>query len=63
MASCRWYSLIQKTTTGCSKGDVLHADNLRHVLKSGKDITLDCRGAVRARHGLTALQIDVILAG
>jgi len=45
------------------KGDVLRADNLRRALKSGEDITLDCRGPVRTRHGLTALQIDVILAG
>ena len=45
------------------KEDVLRADNLRRALKSGEDITLDCRGPVRARHGLTALQIDVILAG
>ena len=45
------------------KDDVLRADNLRGAIKSGEDVTLDCRGAVRARHGLTALQIDVILAG
>ena len=45
------------------KGDVLRADDLRRALKSGEDITLDCRGAVHTRHGLTALQINVILAG
>ena len=45
------------------KGDVLRFDNLRRALKSGNDITLDCRGPVQARHGLTQLQIDVILAG
>ena len=45
------------------KDDVLRVDNLRRALKSGEDITFDCRGPVRARHGLTALQIDVILAG
>jgi predicted aconitate hydratase len=45
------------------KDDVLRADNLRRALKSGEDIALDCRGELRARHGLTALQIDVVLAG
>ncbi|HLZ06274.1 MAG TPA: aconitate hydratase [Bradyrhizobium sp.] len=45
------------------KDDVLRIDNLRRALKSGEDITLDCSGPVRTRHGLTALQIDVILAG
>jgi aconitate hydratase len=45
------------------KDDVLRLDNLRRALKSGDDITLDCRGPVRTRHGLTKLQIDVILAG
>ena len=41
----------------------MRADNLRRALKNGEDITLDCRGPVRTRHGLTALQVDVILAG
>ncbi len=45
------------------KADVLRVDNLRRALKNGEDITLDCRGPVRTRHGLTALQVDVILAG
>ena len=45
------------------KADVLLVDNLRRALKNGEDITLDCRGPVRTRHGLTALQVDVILAG
>jgi aconitate hydratase len=45
------------------KGDVLRADNLRRALKNGEDVTLDCRGPVRTRHSLTALQVDVILAG
>ena len=45
------------------KGDVLRVDDLRRALKSGEDVTFDCRGPVRTRHGLTALQIDVILAG
>jgi aconitate hydratase len=45
------------------KVDVLRVDNLRRALKNGEDITLDCRGPVRTRHGLTALQVDVILAG
>jgi aconitate hydratase len=43
--------------------DVLRVGNLRRALKGGEDITFDCRGPVRTRHGLTALQIDVILAG
>jgi aconitate hydratase len=45
------------------KDDVLDVDNLRCALKDGEDITFDCRGPVRTRHGLTVLQIDVILAG
>lgn len=45
------------------KGDALCLDNLRRALQGGEDITLDCRGPVRTRHGLTKLQIDVILAG
>ena len=45
------------------KDDVLRVDNLRRALKNGEDITLDCRGPMRARHGLTAQQIDVVLAG
>jgi aconitate hydratase len=45
------------------KDDLLRVDNLRRALKSGENVTFDCRGPVRTRHGLTALQIDVILAG
>ena len=45
------------------KDDVLRIDKLRGALKSGEDVTLDCRGPLRARHGLTSSQIDVILAG
>jgi aconitate hydratase len=45
------------------KDDVLRLDNLRGALKRGEEITLHCRGTLRARHGLTARQIDVILAG
>lgn len=45
------------------KDDVLRAGNLRRTLKDGETITFDCRGPVRTRHDLTALQIDVILAG
>jgi aconitate hydratase len=43
--------------------DVLRVDNVRRTLESGEDITLDCRGPLRTRHDLTALQIEVILAG
>jgi aconitate hydratase len=46
-----------------STGDVLRAENLRRRLESGNDITLECQGPVRTRHGLTALQVDIILAG
>ena len=45
------------------KDDVLRAGNLRRTLKDGETITFDCHGPVRTRHDLTALQIDVILAG
>jgi aconitate hydratase len=45
------------------KDDVLRVDGLRRALRSGEDVTFDCRGTVRTRHDLTALQIDVILAG
>ncbi|KWV51443.1 aconitate hydratase [Bradyrhizobium macuxiense] len=45
------------------KGDVLRVDNLRRTLESGEDVTFECRGPVRTRHGLTASQIEVILAG
>jgi aconitate hydratase len=43
--------------------DVLRVETLRRALKSGEEITFDCRGPLRTRHGLTALQVDVILAG
>jgi len=45
------------------KDDVLRVDGLRRALRSSEDVTFDCRGPVRTRHDLTALQIDVILAG
>jgi aconitate hydratase len=45
------------------KDDVLSARNLRRTLENGEEVTLECRGAVATRHGLTPKQIDVILAG
>jgi aconitate hydratase len=45
------------------RDDVLRVGNLRRALKNGEDVTFDCRGPVRTRHDLTALQIDVILVG
>jgi aconitate hydratase len=45
------------------KGDVLLARNLRSTLGNGEEVTLECKGAVSTRHGLTPKQIDAILAG
>jgi aconitate hydratase len=45
------------------KDDVLSARNPRRTLENGEEVTLECRGAVATRHGLTPKQIDVILAG
>lgn len=45
------------------KGDVLLARNLRSTLGNGEEVTLECKGAVSTRHGLTPKQIDEILAG
>lgn len=45
------------------KDDVLRADNVRRALKDGAGINLECRGPIPTRHGLTSMQIDVILAG
>lgn len=45
------------------RDDVLSARNLRRTLENGEEVTLECRGAVATRHGLTPKQIDVILAG
>jgi aconitate hydratase len=46
-----------------AKDDTLTARDLRRTLEGGGDITLECKGAVPTRHGLTAKQIEVILAG
>jgi aconitate hydratase len=45
------------------KDDVLRASNLHRTLKRGEEITLDCQGPIPTRHGLTRLQIEIILAG
>src|SRR5260370_11167975 len=45
------------------KDDILHARDLRRTLESAKDITLECNGPIPTRHGLTAKQVKVILAG
>ena len=45
------------------KDDILHARDLRRTLESAKDITLECNGPIPTRHGLTAKQVEVILAG
>jgi aconitate hydratase len=44
-------------------GDVLRVRDLRGALARGDEITLDCGGPIAARHGLTRMQVDVILAG
>ncbi len=46
-----------------ARDDVLSAGDLRRTLKDGGEITLECKGAVATRHGLTAKQIEMILAG
>jgi aconitate hydratase len=47
------------------QGDVLRATNLRETLERSEDITLQVDGkpAIVTRHGLTAKQIQIILAG
>src|SRR5205085_7434298 len=45
------------------KGDILHARDLRRTLEHGNDVTLECNGMIVTKHGLTAKQVEVILAG
>jgi len=45
------------------QGDVLKASNLRKAIRSGDRVTLDCRGQIAARHGLSPREVDVVLAG
>jgi aconitate hydratase len=46
-----------------AQDDVLLAQALRRTLENGEEVTLECRGALPTRHGLTPKQIEVILAG
>lgn len=47
------------------KGDVLLTTNLRTTLERGEDISLHVEGknTISTRHGLTAKQIQIVLAG
>jgi aconitate hydratase len=46
-----------------ARDDVLRVGDLRRTLNDGGEITLECKGAVPTRHGLTAKQIEMILVG
>jgi len=45
------------------KGDILHACDLRRTIEHSNDVTLEGNGMIVTKHGLTAKQVEVILAG
>jgi predicted aconitate hydratase len=45
------------------KGDILHARDLRRTIEHGNDVALEGNGMIVTKHGLTAKQVEVILAG
>jgi aconitate hydratase len=44
-------------------GDVLRASDVRRAIKNGREMTLECNGAIAVKHGLTERQADIVLAG
>jgi aconitate hydratase len=45
------------------KGDVIVSSDLCRTLEAGHEITLECKGQIFTKHGLTRTQMNVLLAG